>query len=79
MDEALRVVNTNITGTIYLIHRIGDDMRTIGRGRILITGSIAGFMPGSYQAVYNGTKAFLIPFPSRCAKKSRTAAFPSPA
>ena len=28
-------------------------------GRILITGSIAGFMPGSFQAVYNGTKAFL--------------------
>jgi len=30
-----------------------------GKGRILITGSIAGFMPGSYQAVYNGSKAFL--------------------
>ena len=33
-----------------------------GEGRILITGSIAGFMPGSYQAVYNGTKAFLDSF-----------------
>lgn len=61
-DEALRVVNTNITGTIYLIHRVGNEMRAIGRGRILITGSIAGFMPGSYQAVYNGTKAFLDSF-----------------
>jgi short-subunit dehydrogenase len=61
-DEALRVVNTNITGTIYLIHRVGNDMRAIGRGRILITGSIAGFMPGSYQAVYNGSKAFLDSF-----------------
>jgi NAD(P)-dependent dehydrogenase (short-subunit alcohol dehydrogenase family) len=30
--------------------------------RILLTGSIAGFMPGSYQAVYNGTKAFLDSF-----------------
>ena len=37
-------------------------MRDRGRGRILITGSIAGFMPGSYQAVYNGTKAFLDSF-----------------
>ena len=32
------------------------------QGRIMITGSIAGFMPGTYQAVYNGTKAFLNSF-----------------
>jgi short-subunit dehydrogenase len=31
-------------------------------GRILITGSIAGFIPSSFQAVYNGTKAFLNSF-----------------
>ena len=31
-------------------------------GRILITGSIAGFMPGTFQAVYNATKAFLDSF-----------------
>ncbi len=37
-------------------------MRAAGHGRILITGSIAGFMPGTYQAVYNGTKAFLDSF-----------------
>jgi uncharacterized protein len=37
-------------------------MRTQGEGRILIVGSIAGFLPGSYQAVYNGTKAFLDSF-----------------
>jgi uncharacterized protein len=37
-------------------------MRAQNEGRILITGSIAGFMPGSYQAVYNGTKAFLDSF-----------------
>lgn len=56
------VVDTNITGTVYLIHKIGQDMRRRGEGRILITGSIAGFMPGSYQAVYNGSKAFLDSF-----------------
>jgi short-subunit dehydrogenase len=37
-------------------------MRTRGDGRILITGSIAGLMPGTYQAVYNGTKAFIDSF-----------------
>ena len=37
-------------------------MRARGEGRILITGSIAGLMPGTFQAVYNGTKAFLDSF-----------------
>src|SRR6478752_4534442 len=60
--KARRVVDTNITGTIYLIHKIGNDMRRRNSGRILITGSIAGFIPGSFQAVYNGTKAFLNSF-----------------
>ncbi len=57
-----RVVDTNITGTLLLLQKIGRDMRTARSGRILITGSIAGFMPGTYQAVYNGTKAFLDSF-----------------
>ncbi len=60
--EARRVVDTNVTGRIYLIHKIGNDMRRRNAGRILITGSIAGFTPGSFQAVYNGTKAFLSSF-----------------
>ncbi|EJB02137.1 short-chain dehydrogenase of unknown substrate specificity [Rhizobium leguminosarum bv. trifolii WSM597] len=60
--EARKVVDTNITGTIYLIHAIGNQMRSRGQGRILLTGSIAGFMPGSYQAVYNATKAFINSF-----------------
>jgi short-subunit dehydrogenase len=56
------VIDTNVTGTLYLLHKIGRDMRDRGAGRILITGSIAGFMPGTYQAVYNGTKALLDSF-----------------
>jgi short-subunit dehydrogenase len=60
--DVRRVIDTNITGTIYLIQKVGRDMRSAGSGRILITGSIAGFMPGTYQAVYNGTKAFLDSF-----------------
>jgi short-subunit dehydrogenase len=61
-DDVLHVVNTNITGTIYLIQKVGRDMRARKRGRILITGSIAGFIPGTYQAVYNASKAFLDSF-----------------
>jgi short-subunit dehydrogenase len=57
-----QVIDTNVTGTTYLIHRIGQDMRRRDAGRILITGSIAGFTPGSFQAVYNATKAYLNSF-----------------
>jgi uncharacterized protein len=57
-----RVVDTNITGTLYLIHRVGNEMLRRNSGRILITGSIAGFTPGSFQAVYNASKAFLDSF-----------------
>jgi short-subunit dehydrogenase len=61
-DRARLVIDTNVTGTVYLIHKIGNDMRQRNAGKILITGSIAGFIPGSFQAVYNGTKAFLNSF-----------------
>jgi short-subunit dehydrogenase len=61
-DEVQHVIDTNVTGTIYLIHQIGRDMRARGQGRILITGSIAGYMPGTFHAVYNGTKAFIDSF-----------------
>jgi uncharacterized protein len=61
-DDVMRVVNTNITGTIYLIQKVARDMRARKEGKILIVGSIAGFIPGTYQAVYNATKAFLDSF-----------------
>jgi short-subunit dehydrogenase len=61
-EEARHVIDTNVTGTLYLIHKVGNEMRERGGGRILITGSIAGFMPGTYQAVYNGTEAFMDSF-----------------
>jgi short-subunit dehydrogenase len=57
-----RVIDTNVTGTLLLLHKVARDMRNAGQGRILITGSIAGFMPGTYQAVYNASKAFLDSF-----------------
>jgi short-subunit dehydrogenase len=58
-DEIRHVIDTNVTGTVYLLHRIGRAMRQAGQGRILVTGSIAGYLPGAFQAVYNGTKAFV--------------------
>lgn len=56
------VIDTNTTGTIYLTHKVAKDMAARGHGRILFTGSVAGFTPGSFSAVYNGTKAFIDSF-----------------
>jgi uncharacterized protein len=61
-NDVIRVIDTNITGTLYLIQKVGRDMRKRNAGRILITGSIAGFTPGAFQAVYHGTKAFIDSF-----------------
>ena len=56
------VIDTNVTGTVYLLHKVVKDMKAQGQGRVLLTGSIAGLMPGTYQAVYNATKAFVDSF-----------------
>jgi short-subunit dehydrogenase len=61
-NDIAKVIDTNIVGTLYLLQKAAIDMRARGSGRILITGSIAGFMPGTFQAVYNGTKAFIDSF-----------------
>jgi len=57
-NDVIRVIDTNLTGAPYLIQKIGRDMRARNSGRILITGSIAGYTAGAFQAVYHGTKAF---------------------
>lgn len=56
------VVDTNITGTLYLLQRVLKPMTLRNAGKVLITGSIAGFIPGSFQAAYNGSKAFIDSF-----------------
>jgi short-subunit dehydrogenase len=61
-SELRHLIDTNITRTLELIHRIGQSMRRRGAGRILITGSIAGFMPGTFHAAYNASKAFIDSF-----------------
>jgi short-subunit dehydrogenase len=52
-------IDTNITGTVYLLQRILQPMVMRGQGKVLVTGSIAGYIPGSFNAVYNATKAFV--------------------
>jgi short-subunit dehydrogenase len=37
--RARYVIDTNVTETVYLIYRVGRDMRSRNEGRILMTGS----------------------------------------
>jgi short-subunit dehydrogenase len=57
--EWRHVIDTNITGTLYLLQKVLKTMVARYGGKVLVTGSIAGFIPGSFQAVYNGSKAFV--------------------
>ena len=61
-DDIARVIDTNVTGTVYLVHEVGRGNARTPDGADPHHGSIAGYMPGTYQAVYNGTKAFLDSF-----------------
>ena len=61
-DEWLHVINTDVTGTLMLVQPIVRRMVERGQGRVLMTGSIAGHLAGAFQAVYNGSKAFIDSF-----------------
>lgn len=63
LDESVadwrRSIDTNVTGTVYLLQKVLRDMVARNAGKILVTGSIAGYIPGSFNAIYNATKAFI--------------------
>ena len=60
--DVARLANANVLGTLYLLHQAAGGMRERGQGRILITAPIAAFVPGAFQPVYKGTKAFIDSF-----------------
>lgn len=61
-EDVEQVINTNVTGTLMLIHEVGNHMRKRGSGKIMVTGGAAGIAPVAFQAVYYGTTALLDSF-----------------
>lgn len=59
LDTELEMIQLNVSSQVHIVKHVARSMAARGQGRILITGSIAGLMPGAFQSVYNGTKAFL--------------------
>ena len=55
LDQSLqdwrRSVDTNVTGTVYLLQRVLSGMVRRGEGKVLVTGSIVGFIPGPFNAL----------------------------
>lgn len=63
-DEAvvLSMLRLNIEALTLLSRQLLPGMIARGRGRILNVGSLAGFLPGPWHAIYYATKAYVLSF-----------------
>jgi len=64
LERELDIIHLNICATVILTKHFVREMTARGSGRILNLGSIAGKLPGPWQAVYHATKAFVLSFTS---------------
>jgi short-subunit dehydrogenase len=62
LQRELNIIQLNIGATVVLTKLFLKDMVKRNAGKILNVASIAGKVPGPYQAVYHGTKAFVHSF-----------------
>ncbi|MEJ7769612.1 MAG: SDR family oxidoreductase [Chitinophagaceae bacterium] len=62
LDRELDIIQLNISSLVVLTKHFLKDMVSRGSGKILNVASIASKVPGPYQSVYHGTKAFVHSF-----------------
>jgi len=62
IDRELDIIHLNISSLVVLTKLFLKDMIARNSGKILNTASIASKTPGPWQAVYHGTKAFVLSF-----------------
>ncbi|PZR55524.1 oxidoreductase [Xylanimonas oleitrophica] len=62
LEKDLDVVAVNVTALVHLAKRLVPPMAERGRGRVLVTSSVAALMPGPYYATYAASKAFALSF-----------------
>jgi short-subunit dehydrogenase len=62
IDRELNIINLNISALVILTKCFLQDMVSRRSGKILNLASIASKSPGPWQAVYHGTKAFVLSF-----------------
>jgi NAD(P)-dependent dehydrogenase (short-subunit alcohol dehydrogenase family) len=56
IDQARAVFDTNFFGIVRMTRAVVPHMRRQGRGRIINIGSVLGFLPAPYMAIYAATK-----------------------
>jgi short-subunit dehydrogenase len=59
LKKEIDMIQLNIVSTVHLAKLVLKDMIQRGQGKILFTSSVAAIMPGPYESVYAGTKAFV--------------------
>ena len=62
INRELQIIDLNIASTLILTKQFLKDMVLRNDGRILNLASIASKVPGPWQSVYHGTKAFVLSF-----------------
>lgn len=62
LDRELDIIELNISAVVILTKHFLQDMVSRNSGKILNLASIASKTPGPWQAVYHGTKAFVLSF-----------------
>lgn len=62
LDRQLQMIHLNVTALTALTHLLLPGMLQRGRGGVLNVGSMAGFQPGPFMAVYYATKAYVLSF-----------------
>jgi short-subunit dehydrogenase len=62
IDRELDIIHLNISSLVALTKLFLKDMTSRKAGKILNLASIASKVPGPWQAVYHGTKAFVLSF-----------------
>ena len=56
LDQARSIFETNFFGLVRMTRAVVPHMRRQGRGRIINIGSVLGFLPMPYGALYSATK-----------------------
>ena len=62
IERELGIINLNISSLVILTKHFVKEMAGRGEGKILNLASIASKLPGPWQSVYHGTKAFVLSF-----------------
>ncbi|WP_129715838.1 SDR family oxidoreductase [Pedobacter sp. SYP-B3415] len=62
LERELSIIELNISSLVILTKHFLNDMLANNGGKILNLASIASKLPGPWQSVYHGTKAFVLSF-----------------